>query len=120
MEKDIIYIHLNNWFGDRDYPNKEPIASWIAGDCEAVLFTEKFAVENKLCIVAYPVDMSISYNITAPKEWVEKNCPFLLTTDTQYLVVPDKNGNIHGPYTKNKFLLYKEDNIGFHLQKEEL
>lgn len=116
MSQEIVYFHLNNWFAGEDHPNAEPFLSWIGGDALAELHSHKFAKENKLCVVAYPVDMSISYNITATRDWVEKNCPELLTKYKEFLVEPDEDGFLHGHYTDNEFLEYKEENIGLHFE----
>ena len=116
MSQEIVYFHLNNWCAGENYPDAEPFLSWIRGDAFAELHSHKFAKENKLCIVTYPVDMSISYNITATRDWVEKNCPELLTKYKKFLVEPDEDGFLYGPYTNNEFLEYKEENIGLHFE----
>ena len=113
---EIIYFHLNNWYAGENYPNAEPFLTWIRGDGLSLLNTDKFAKENKICVVVYPVDMSISYNITAPKKWVEENCPELLTKYKKFIVEENEDGFRYGPYTENEFLEYTEENIGLHQQ----
>ena len=76
---DIVYFELNNWFCGRDYPKAEPFISWLRDDLHQTLTDDKWAKENKLCIVAYSYDMSLNYLVTATKEWVMQNCPDLLS-----------------------------------------
>ena len=77
----------------------------------------KWVKQNKLCVEMNTIDMSVSYRITAPKSWVEKNCPELLTKYTQFICTPDEDGVILDRFGK-EFLPYSEENIGLHYVPE--
>lgn len=129
-KNNVVYFELNNWFGGRDYPNVEPFLTWIS--------TSKFSdpdwcKENKLVVKVGNIDMSAHYCISASREWVEKNCPDLLSDKTfEYTIIthsangtetntftnsfanflryPDEDGDVYGkfgwkfnPYTKENF-----------------
>lgn len=111
---EIIYFELNNWFAERDYPNEEPFLTWMDDDNvydDSFMTSEDWAKENGICVIAHPVDMSINLCITATKEWIEKNCPNLLTKYAQFLRYPDECGDVYGRFGA-KFLKYHEDNFG--------
>lgn len=110
MANEIIYFELNNWACGRDYPDAEPFISWM-GTLLPIFRNEDWAKENKLCVRASNVDMSQNFCITATKEWVENNCPELLTKYTQFLRKPDKYGYVDGRFGC-PFLDYEESNIG--------
>ena len=55
--------------------------------------------------------MSQNFCITATKEWVEENCPTLLTTYNKYLRFTDEYGDVYGRFG-HEFLEYNEDNFG--------
>ena len=81
--EEIIYFSVNNWFCGRDYPDTENFKKWLSDDLNQTFRDEKWAKENKLCIYYGLVDMSWNYTVAAPKSWVEKNCPELLS-DEEY------------------------------------
>ena len=82
MEKqDVVYISVNNWFCGRDYPPTENFKKWLGSDFNQSFKDDDWCKENKLCVYCGTVDMSTNYTISAPREWVEKNCPELLTDD---------------------------------------
>ena len=112
---DVVYFSVDNWFSERDYPAEEPFLSWMKDDLNLTLRDEQFVKENKLVVVAGFLDMSMCFNVTAPKGWVEKVCPCILGTDfeikdmkPEFLEAPGI-GKWGGP-----FLAYTEDNIGIH------
>ena len=72
---------MNNWFCGRDYPNTPNFRKWLGDDLNQNFRNDKWCKENKLCVYYGVVDMSQNYTISAPREWVEKNCPELLTGD---------------------------------------
>ena len=132
-----VYFELNNWFAGRNYPNEEPFKSWCGNDLNLYFLNEDWVKENKLVVVADSIDMSIDWCITAPKEWVENNCPKLLSDESTYVIIigsngkrqeeykysrflryPNKYGDIHGIYG-TPFLEYSEENIGIHFYDEE-
>ena len=67
--------------------------------------------ENRLCVVFSFIDMSQNFCITATREWVEKNCPKLLTDYKKFLRQPDEDGDVQGRFSQ-WFLPYSEENIG--------
>ena len=82
MEKpDVIYFSVNNWFCGRDYPDTPNFRKWLGDDINQNFRSDSWCKENKLCVYYGVVDMSQNYTISAPREWVEKNCPELLTDD---------------------------------------
>ena len=114
----VVYFQLNNWMPGDDYPDVEPFNSWLAfsdkDGCDYAtlkLMDENWVKENKLCIVTNLVDMSLTFRISATKEWVNKNCPELLSKYKQFIVCPDECGDIKDKFGYD-FLLYKESNIG--------
>ena len=112
---EIVYFELNNWFCGEHYPCEEPFVSWMSDDIDSEDITIEFAnenwvKENKLCVVANLLDMSLNFNITATREWVDANCPRLMTEFTQFLRYPDKNGEVYGRC--ESFLEYYDENIG--------
>lgn len=109
--EDIIYFELNNWRCGRDYPDAEPFISWMGNDFKLQFRNEKWLKEQKLCVAAFFVDMSQNFCITAPKSWVEENCPELLTKYTQFIVTPDEDEEVISKFGYY-FLPYKECNYG--------
>ena len=112
----MVYFELNNWFAEEFYPNIEPFISWMSDDSFNQYFNnEKWVKENKICVVFTIIDMSCNYCITAPEDWVLKNCPDLLNKYIKFLRFPDENGIVYGQFG-TKFLKYTKENIGI---KEE-
>ena len=118
MDKEIVYFELNNWFCGQHYPDEEPFLTWLHDDLNIYFDNEEWVKENKLCVVFSLVDMSSNYCITATKEWVESNCPRLLTEYKQFLRYPDENGCVYGQ-CGHKFLNYSEENIGITYNDDE-
>lgn len=114
---DIVYFELNNWFSGRDYPNAEPFLSWLKNDLNLAFENEEWVKENQLCVLADVIDMSINFCISAKKEWVEKNCPELLTKYTDFLRYQDEDHVVYGRFG-HVFLTYKEENIGVFWEDE--
>ena len=84
MEKnDVIYFSVNNWFCGRDYPDTPKFRKWLGNDLKQSFMNDKWCKKNKLCVYQGAIDMSCNYTVSAPREWVEKNCPELLT-DKEY------------------------------------
>jgi len=130
---EIIYFEINNWFAGRDYPNREPFLSWITG-YGGKFNDEKWCKENKLCVVAGNLDMSSNWCITATKDWVLKNCPYILSDEidqitfqvgnsngwenkiekyalNRFLRFPDEDGIVYGKFDW-EFLPWNEENFG--------
>lgn len=110
-KQEIIYFELNNWTPGEHYPDEEPFNTWIGDDLNIYFKSEDWVKENKLCVMGEIIDMSVNFCITAPKEWVEKYCPKLLTEHSRFLREPDKNGEVYGQW-ETPFLEYNEENIG--------
>ena len=132
MEDEIIYFSVNNWSEGWDYPLTDNFKKWLEDDGNQPFMNDAWAKENKLCIYYGCIDMSFNYNITAPRSWVEKNCPELLTDDeyvfyttgfngesenrikySDFVDHPDKNGKIVSDWGW-PYLEYKEENFGSH------
>jgi hypothetical protein len=131
---DIVYFELNNWFSGRDYPNEEPFYNWIN---KRQFTNNEWVKDNKLVVVCGSIDMSLNYCITAPKDWVLKNCPDLLSnksyeykiiryykdeettiTETKkyedFLRFPEEDDDVPTGRWGMHFLEYREENIGVH------
>ena len=102
MEKnDVVYFSVNNWFCGRDYPDTPNFRKWLGDDLYQSFRNDVWCKENKLCVYYGIVDMSQNYTISAPREWVEKNCPELLTDDeyTYYTMISrPKKKKLFGGY----------------------
>ena len=141
--EEIIYFELDNWFCGRDYPNAEPFISWMGKDSGFCFGNDEWCKENKLCVEAGDIDMSTCFCISAPKSWVEKNCPKLLTEEecgsnsrvsyfdeekgerveetkyesckySKFVCKPDEDGYVRGRISDWPFREYKEENFGVH------
>lgn len=117
QDNDIVYFELNNWFAGIDFPNDEPFLGWM---CAFVpKFRKKEWVEQeRLVVVSSNIDMSQNFCITATKEWVQNNCPKLLTDYKNFLRFEDEDGYCYGRFGC-EFLPYKEENIGVHYDYED-
>ena len=138
MNNDVVYFSVNNWFCGRDYPKDEQFIKWLGNDLKQTFRDEEWVKENKLCVRYGYIDMSQNYCITAPREWVEKNCPKLLTDDeyeydiissvegrktykgkySDFVYKPDEEGNPPEDRFGWKFLEYSEENIGCEYYEE--
>lgn len=99
---DVIYFSVNNWFCGRDYPDTPAFNKWLGDDLKQTFMDDAWAKENKLCIRHGCIDMSFNYVVSAPREWVEKNCPELLS-DGEYtytLISCGKDGEKRTDYPK--------------------
>jgi len=138
---DVVYFELNNWFAGRDYPDAEPFTTWCGNDMNLYFNNEDFVKKNKLVVVQSLVDMSTNWCITAPKSFVEENCPELLgsgVTTTKFIVgvagkekeevktypysnflrFPDQWGDVTGRFGC-PFLEWSEENVGITYWDEE-
>lgn len=134
---DVVYISVNNWFCGRDYPDTPNFRKWLGNDLKLAFDNNDWVKENKLCVNAGNIDMSSNYTITAPKEWVEQNCPELLTDDeysydlissvngretykkkfSDFVFHPNEDGDVEDKYGW-PFLEYCEENIGVHYYED--
>ena len=145
--EEIIYFEIDNWFAGRDYPNAQPFLDWMNDD--NLIFTDNdWCIDNHLCVEATIIDMSVCFCITAPRSWVEENCPKLLTDEecgsisiisyydanigtrfdekkyencsySKFICKPDENGEVYGRISNLHFKEYKEENFGVHWNDEE-
>lgn len=113
IKPEVVYFEMNNWFADRDYPADEPFLTWFAHDLRLQFYDENWVAENKLVVVTHLADMAVNFLVTAPKEWIEKTCPKLLTDYKKFLRYPDKEGVVEGQFG-TKFMEWSPANIGVH------
>ena len=78
---DVIYFSINNWMCREHYRPNENFRKWLGDDLKQSFRSDTGCKENKLCVYYGTVDMSTNYTVSASREWVEKNCPELLTDD---------------------------------------
>lgn len=116
MKQEIVYFEFNNWTPGKDYPDEEPFKSWIFYP-RVKFHDEEWLRKNKLCVLEHIVDMSVNFCVTTTKDWVEKNCPKLLTDYKQFLRYPDECGDVYGRFNA-AFLEYEEENIGLYYAEE--
>lgn len=116
MNKEIIYFEVNNWFCGRDYPNTEKWKNWMHLQEEPwfQFRKEDWLKENELVVVETIVDMSVNFCVTAKKEWVEKNCPELLTEFSSFLRTDKKGRELPIGRFGTQFFSWKKENIGLH------
>ena len=89
---DVVYFELNNWFAGRDYPNAEPFLTWMHTD---IFSNDEWLKENKLVCVKSYIDMSMNFCITASLNWVEKNCPKLISGGVEtYTIISRAKRNL--------------------------
>ena len=79
--KEVVYFSVNNWMCGENYPPLPCFKKWLGDDLNQNFRSDEWCKENKLCVYYGVVDMSQNYTVSAPREWVEKNCPELLTDD---------------------------------------
>ena len=84
--KDVVYFSVNNWFCGENYPPLDCFKKWLGDDLYQHFRNDTWCKENKLCVYYGAVDMSFNYTVSAQREWVEENCPELLT-DKEYTYV---------------------------------
>ena len=136
--EEIIYFEIDNWFAGRDYPNAQPFLSWMNDDLNLAFANNNWCIENRLCVEAILIDMSVCFCVAAPRSWVEENCPKLLTDEecgskimigdeikyehcsySKFICKPDKDGEVYGRISDLHFAEYKEENFGVHWNDEE-
>lgn len=106
INKEVVYFSVNNWFCGRDYPPTENFKKWLSNDLNQSFRNNEWCKENKLCVYYGCVDMSQNYTVSAPREWVEKNCPELLTDD-EYVYYT----MVHRPIKKKPFGGYEYEDV---------
>ena len=96
---EIVYFELNNWFYGQDYPADEQFKEWVNSH---QFSKDEWCKENKLCVLCGNYDMSVNWCITAPKTWVEENCPKLLTDEKYIYTVCSYWRGVHRTLEKEK------------------
>lgn len=76
--EDLVCFEVNNWTPGEDYPLCEPFISWMGNDLNLKFGDEDWCKKNRICVKGSAVDMSVSFQVTATREWVEQNCACLL------------------------------------------
>lgn len=114
MEDEIIYFEVNHWAMREDYPEQEPFPTWMDDyNLDKYLGNDEWVKENKICVVMFPVDMSMSFMVTAPKSWVEKVCPaILLEENSKFIRHPEEGEETPEGKFQGYFLPYTEEYIG--------
>lgn len=79
--EEIVKFSVNNWTPGKDYP--EDFLFCLEGPASPFAHND-WCIRNKLCAVISLIDMSFNWCITAPKTWVEVNCPCILGSSFQY------------------------------------
>lgn len=134
-KEEIIYFSVNNWFCYEHYPPTKNFKKWLGNDLKQAFCDNKWCKENKLCVYYGCIDMSVNFTIAAPRSWVKKNCPELLT-DKEYTFEscgktitkkysdfvdhPDENGEIHSKNFDWPYPEYKESNFGCHYYNDPM
>lgn len=101
-KSNLIYFEIN----ETDYPPIEPFLSWM----QYSQFRDiEWIKQNKLSVIeSVEPNAAVHYFcITAPKEWVESNCPTLLEEDITYCLLPEDENECYNQYDI-KFLNYNE------------
>ncbi len=116
MSEDIIYFELNNWDTDF-YPDCEPFKTWmdLSDKDDFSIRDDNWVKEHKICVKWFLFDMSVNFLITAPRSFVEKECPALLEEKyKEFLRFPAEGQEV--PKSEMlydiPFLPYTEENIG--------
>ena len=119
---DIIYFEIDHWCAGSDYPHCEPFISWMSNETsDSPLRDEEWVKKNKICVKIFPIDMSFDFMITAPRSFIEKECPALLKEENQKFIVTDKYGDPNDPEdtpdsryvgSDEYFLPYTDEYIG--------
>ena len=112
---EVVYFELNDWMSGRDFPDDSPFIEWMYSYGPRPAFgIDSWVEKNKLVVVESTVDMSLNYCITAPKSWVEDNCPNLLTKYAEFIRHSEEDGELPVGRFGCPFLEYTKNNIGSH------
>lgn len=128
MSKDLIYFSVDDWSCGEDYPDKEPFITWFTSNYENPnhitykFEDDKWCKENKLVVVCTLLDLSLNFNIIAAKEWIERNCPYIIGSRFDYTDKLERGSLWDEPVNKlekdlylgfwGHFLPYREENYG--------
>lgn len=101
---------VNHWSTDY-HPAEEPFLTWMSDyHYDEYLLNHEYVERNKLVVVYTDVDMSLSFAVTCPREFVEFHAPCLLynAKNSEFVFNEDAEWGTIGV----KFLDYSEENIG--------
>lgn len=121
---DIVNFELDNWVAGKDYPDAEPFKTWMS-DYVLQFSNKEWDEQNELCVVAGLIDMSICFHVSAKKEWVEKNCPELLTKYRNFIKTPEDELDDSEEFPENErrwqipFIKWNINNIGLYSWDED-
>lgn len=93
--KDVVFFSVNNWFCGRDYPKTDNFKKWLVDDLNLSFRNDEWCKTNKLCVYWGDIDISVNFTVSAPREWVENNCPELLTDDEYTYIVRETRHKKH-------------------------
>lgn len=78
---DAIYFSVNNW-DETGAPDSTSFNEWLLDSNLSKYFGNKeWIAKNDLIVVEMGVDMSVSFIVSAPKDWVEKHCPEIIGSE---------------------------------------
>lgn len=118
-ENELVYFELNDWIPTTDYPNEEPFISMCCIQYDRASKKENKFIhipylrnnlwlkQNKIVCTVETIDMSEDFYVVATKDWVNRNCPNLLTKYRKFL--RDPINGIDKEYYH--FRKYKEENF---------
>ena len=114
--EEILYIEIDDWFPDNDYPRIDVIEKWLdAYNLDTYLRNDEWAKSNKLCIKWFFIDMSVNFMITAPLSFVKAVIPDILKEEnSKFVAYPTEDGKPPRSryFTNEWFFEYKEENFG--------
>ena len=100
---DIIYFELNTYLSGETYPPAAPFVEWV----RSMQFSKNnWCIENQLCVVVEIINDTFNWCITATREWVEENCPDLLSNKTFTYKVPVTRYDIRINAEVQEFITY--------------
>lgn len=96
----LIYFEIDEY----NYPPIEPFKTWIRN---GQFRNKNWIAANKLSVIETAQAGTANFCVTAPKEWVKKNCPSLLREDMFFCPLPEDKNICYSRYDI-KFLNYNE------------
>ena len=110
--KDVVFFSVNNWFAGEHYPDTPQFRKWMGDDLNLSFHNDEFCKENKLCVYYGAVDMSCNFTVSAPREWVEKNCPEIIGSKFEYKPAEGETEPDCDEIGDMPFREYREENFG--------
>jgi hypothetical protein len=119
---DVIYFSVNNW-DETGSPDSASFNEWLLdSNIDKYFGSKEWIAENELIVVEMGVDMSVSFIVSAKREWVEKHCPEIIGSEfdcTQRYIdgnleteMLDGNQYYLDPIWSAPIIEYVPDNIG--------